>query len=139
MSVLAPLLASASTSQMVAVSPAYLVSAYLETCDHVGVRSSFEFEENAVDSSLPCVRVHNIDLYRDTRSLDRPCGLFCPLLWRRSFNFDGMLEFSHGGWDVGSTQHIVSLPNNMRSERLRWRLGHTCDNPRCPNYMAAVR
>lgn len=124
---------------MVAVTSGYLVSAYLETCDHIGVRSALDVGEKVAEHTTPSVRARNIDRYPDTKSLDAPCGLFCPLLWRRTINFHGMLEFSHGGWPEDLDPRRSAAPNAMRTERLRWRLGHTCDNPRCPNYMAKFR
>jgi hypothetical protein len=100
-----------------------LVSYYPQlTQDQVSIKTRTG-ERIPVGQKLGCVGGTWFDIYSDTTFLDRPCGAYCPTVWRHAAHHDEYLSL-----DWGKSYGIRCL---LRDADTEWRLNEYCVNALC--------
>ncbi|KAJ7020952.1 hypothetical protein C8F04DRAFT_1274274 [Mycena alexandri] len=125
-SVLRVLLASRTTSQMNALTRAYLISFY----PHMTRRRMGLLAWPAVVAEIASYTHWNTaplndytKLRRRTSGFKRECGWVCPRMWRMVQGFKGVGVYAWG----------IEEPVPFENQRVVWRIGEECGNDNCPN------
>ncbi|KAG2739180.1 hypothetical protein P692DRAFT_20881968 [Suillus brevipes Sb2] len=80
-------------------------------------------ERIPVGQKLGCVGGTWFDIYSDTTFLDRPCGAYCPTVWRHAAHHDEYLSLD---WDKS-----YGIRRLLRDADTEWRLNEYCVNALC--------
>jgi hypothetical protein len=72
-----------------------------------------------------------------TSSWKIPCGVQCPVVWRKLRGFKDVGVFRWGGSNNQHRDGVSTVGVPVVKDSLQWRLGDVCTNKHCPWYNAS--